>query len=128
MTKKSMLVNPVAAAVGVAFVSSLTVSTTAVADDNPFAAIDLDSGYLLAGDEKDEEGKCGEGSCGGDKGEEGSCGGDSGEEGSCGGDTAEEGSCGGDTGEEGSCGGDTGEEGSCGGDTGEEGSCGGDKG
>ena len=116
MTQKSMIVKPIAAAVGVAFVSSLTVSTTVIADDNPFAALDLDSGYLLAGDKKDEEGKCGEGSCGDDGGEEGSCGGDdAGEEGSCGGDDGEEGSCGGDSGEEGSCGGDDGEEGSCGG-------------
>jgi uncharacterized low-complexity protein len=112
MTQKRMIVKPVAAAVGVAFVSSLAVSTTVVADDNPFAAIDLDNGYLLAGGDKDEEGKCGEGSCGEDKGDEGSCGG---EEGSCGGDSGEEGSCGGDSGEEGSCGGDKGEEGSCGG-------------
>ena len=75
MTDKTMIVKPVAAAVGVAFVSSLAVSATAIADDNPFAAIDLDSGYLLAGDKKDKEGTCGEGTCGGDKGEEGSCGG-----------------------------------------------------
>ena len=122
MANKTMIVKPVAAAVGVAFVSSLAVSSTAVADDNPFEATDLDNGYMLAGGEKGEEGKCGEGKCGGDKGEEGSCGGDKGEEGKCG-----EGKCGGDKGEEGSCGGDKGEEGSCGGDKGEEGSCGGNK-
>ncbi len=96
--------NPVAAVVGVAFISSLAMSTTVLADDNPFSAADLDAGYQLAG-EKGEEGKCGEGKCGSDKGEEGSCGGDKGEEGSCGGDKGEEGSCGGDKGEEGSCGG-----------------------
>ena len=89
MAIKSKIVNPVAAAVGVAFVSSLAVSSTAVADDNPFATSDLDSGYQLAG-KKGEEGKCGEGKCGGDKeekGAEGSCGGDKekGKEGSCGG-------------------------------------------
>jgi len=127
MANKTMIVKPVAAAVGVAFVSSLAFSSTAVADDNPFEATDLDSGYMLAGGDKGEEGKCGEGKCGGDKGEEGSCGDDKaegkGEEGKCG-----EGKCGGDKGEEGSCGGDKGEEGSCGGDKGEEGSCGGDKG
>jgi uncharacterized low-complexity protein len=128
MTKKSLLVKPVTAAVGVAFVSSLAISTTAVADDNPFAAIDLDSGYLLAGGDKDEEGRCGEGSCGADKGEDGSCGGDKGEDGACGGDKGEEGACGGDKGEEGACGGDKGEEGACGGDKGEEGACGGDRG
>ena len=83
MTDKTMIVKPVAAAVGVAFVSSLAVSSIAVADENPFALQDLDSGYLLAGDkhkDKDKEGKCGEGSCGGDKDKEGKCG-----EGSCGG-------------------------------------------
>jgi uncharacterized low-complexity protein len=108
MANKTMIVKPVAAAVGVAFVSSLAVSSTAVADDNPFASTDLDNGYMMAGGDKGEEGKCGEGKCGGDKGEEGSCGGDKGEEGSCGGDKGEEGSCGGDKGEEGSCGGDKG--------------------
>jgi len=108
MVNKIMIVKPLAAAVGVAFVASLAFSSVAVADDNPFASTDLDSGYMMAGGDKGEEGKCGEGKCGGDTGEEGSCGGDTGEEGSCGGDTGEEGSCGGDTGEEGSCGGDTG--------------------
>jgi uncharacterized low-complexity protein len=113
MANKTLIVKPVAAAVGVAFVSSLAVSSTAVAADNPFETSDLDDGYMLAGGEKGEEGKCGEGKCGGDKGEEGSCGEDKGEEGKCG-----EGKCGGDKGEEGSCGGDKGEEGSCGGDKG----------
>jgi uncharacterized low-complexity protein len=113
MANKTLIVKPVAAAVGVAFVSSLAVSSTAVAADNPFETTDLDNGYMLAGGEKGEEGKCGEGKCGGDKGEEGSSDGDKGEEGKCG-----EGKCGGDKGEEGSCGGDKGEEGSCGGDKG----------
>lgn len=104
MANKSTLIKPVAAAVGVAFISSLAIST-AVADDNPFDASDLDTGYMVAGSHGDGgEGSCGEG--------EGSCG-----EGSCG---EGEGSCG-----EGSCGegeGSCGEgEGSCG-----EGKCGGD--
>jgi len=104
MANKTTIVKPIAAAVGVAFVTSLVASGSAVAADNPFAAADLDSGYLLAGDDKGEEGKCSEGSCSGDKGEEGSCSGDKGEEGSCSGDKGEEGSCsGGDKGEEGSC-------------------------
>ena len=119
MAIKSMIVKPVAAAIGVAFVTSLAVSTTAVADDNPFSTADLDAGYQLAG-EKGEEGKCGEGKCGGDKGEEGSCG-EKGHEGSCG-EKGREGSCG-EKGHEGSCG-EKGEEGSCG-EKGEEGSCGG---
>ena len=78
MAIKTMIVKPVAADVGVAFVSSLAVSTAAAADDNPFEATDLDNGYMLAGGDKGEEGKCGEGKCGGDKGEEGSCSGDKG--------------------------------------------------
>jgi uncharacterized low-complexity protein len=119
MSNKSMIMKPVAAAVGVAFVTSMAVSTAAVAADNPFAATDLEDGYLLAGGDG-EEGKCGEGKCGGDKGEEGSCG-EKGEEGSCG-EKGAEGSCG-EKGEEGSCG-EKGEEGSCGEDKGEEGKCG----
>jgi len=110
MTDKTMITKPVAAAVGVAFVSSIAVSTTAIADDNPFAMADLDSGYMLAGNHEGEEGKCGEGKCG-EKGEEGSCG-EKGAEGACG-EKGEEGKCG-----EGKCGGDKGEEGKCGGDQG----------
>ena len=98
---------PLAFAVGAALAGSLAAVSTANADANPFGLTSLSSGYQL-GDSA--EGSCGEGKCGGDKGEEGSCGGDKGEEGSCGGDKGEEGSCGGDKGEEGSCG-----EGKCGG-------------
>ena len=115
MANKSNIVNPVAAAVGVAFVSSLAASTTAVADDNPFSTTDLDAGYQLAG-EKGEEGKCGEGKCGGDataKGAEGSCG-EKGKEGSCG-EKGKEGSCGENKDKEGSCGENKDKEGSCGG-------------
>ena len=61
MSDKYLIIKPVAAAVGVAFLASLAVTTTAAASDNPFAAADLDSGYLLAGDDKEGEGKCGEG-------------------------------------------------------------------
>ena len=98
MSDKSLIIKPVAAAVGVAFLTSLAVSSTAVADDNPFSAADLDNGLLLAGDDGDKEGKCGEGKCG-----EGKCGDDKGDD-----DSGEEGSCGEDSGEEGSCGGDQG--------------------
>ena len=111
MTTKTSLIKPVAAVAGVAFVSSLAVSTTAAAADNPFELSDLDAGYMLAdghGD-KGDEGKCGEGKCGDDKGEEGKCG-----EGKCGDDKGEEGKCG-----EGKCGDEKGEEGKCG-----EGKCG----
>ena len=101
MTSKSKFVNPVAAAVGVAFVSSLAVSANVIADDNPFSTADLGAGYQLAGDkgkegscgEKDKEGACGEGKCGASKGAEGSCG-EKGKEGSCG-EKGKEGSCGG---------------------------------
>ena len=117
MADKSPITKPVAAAVGVAFVSSLAASSVALAADNPFAAADLDDGYMLAGHHEGEEGKCGEGKCGGEKkAEEGSCGGAKAEEGSCGGDKAKEGNCGGDKAQEGNCGGDKAKEGNCGGD------------
>jgi len=114
MSKKSKLVNPVAAAVGIAFVSSLAMSANVMADDNPFSTADLGTGYQVAGDkgkegscgekgDKDKEGACGEGKCGAsmgakdtpaEKGKEGSCG-EKGKEGSCG-EKGKEGSCGGD--------------------------------
>ena len=87
MAEKSPITKPVAAAVGVAFVSSMAASSVALAADNPFAATELDQGYMLAGSHEGEEGKCGEGKCG-EKGEEGKCG-EKGEEGKCG-----EGKCG----------------------------------
>ena len=46
MAIKKQIIKPVAAAVGVAFVSSLAISTTAHADENPFAMSDLDTGYM----------------------------------------------------------------------------------
>lgn len=115
MANKANMIKPVAAVVGVAFVSSMAVSSTVLAADNPFDLEELDAGYMLAGD-KGEEGKCGEGKCGGEKGEEGKCGDEKGEEGKCGDDKGdEEGKCG-----EGKCGDDKGdEEGKCG-----EGKCG----
>jgi uncharacterized low-complexity protein len=107
MSEKTMLIKPVAAALGIAFVSSLTITATAAASDNPFVAADLQHGYLLAGDTDanadanadDEEGKCGEGKCGEGRGEDGKCG-----EGKCGEDKEgmgerEDGKCG-----EGKCG------------------------
>ncbi len=110
---KSNRVKPVAAAVGIAFVSSLVVSGAALASDNPFDASDLDTGYMLAGghgdkhDKKHEEGKCGEGKCG-----EGKCGEKAEAEGKCGEGKCGEGKCGekSEKGEEGKCG-----EGKCGG-------------
>ena len=91
MAEKTIITKPVAAVVGVAFVSSLAASASVMAADNPFEVAELDDGYMLAGGHKGEEGKCGEGKCGGEKAEEGTCGGDKAEEGKCG-----EGKCGGD--------------------------------
>ena len=109
MSKKTMNIKPIAAAVGVAFASSMVLSSTALASENPFEAADLESGYMLAGGDKDkEEGKCGEGKCG-----EGKCGED-GEEGKCGEGKCGEGKCG-EEGEEGKCG-----EGKCGDEGGED--------
>jgi uncharacterized low-complexity protein len=85
MADKTITTKSVAAAVGVAFVSSLAASTAAA--DNPFELTELDSGYMLADSHEGEEGKCGE------KGEEGACG-EKGQEGKCG-----EGKCGADEGE-----------------------------
>jgi uncharacterized low-complexity protein len=78
MSKKT--ITPAAAIVGAALVGTLSAVNVANAEQNPFGATQLDSGYmLLAGAEG--EGKCGEGKCGGEKGEgEGKCG-----EGKCGG-------------------------------------------
>ncbi len=91
---------PVLAIIGSAFVATLGSANVALADANPFVAVELDRGYSLAA--KDAEGKCGEGKCGTDTAEkdtEGKCG-----EGKCGTDTDTEGK---DT--EGKCG-----EGKCG--------------
>jgi len=111
MSQKELNIKPVAAAVGVALLASLAFSCASAASDNPFLAADLESGYLVAGNEAGdsakggggnsgkemgEEGKCGEGKCGEGKCGEGKCGKDGGTDGSCGGDKAKEGSCGGD--------------------------------
>lgn len=103
---------PLSMAIGAALLSS-SLATGAFASENPFSATELEAGYQLASNHSLEEGKCGEGKCGGDKdSEEGKCG-----EGKCGADKdAEEGKCG-----EGKCGADKdAEEGKCG-----EGKCGG---
>ncbi len=55
---------PVLAIVGSVFVATLGSVNVALADTNPFVAVELDSGYSLAA--KDAEGKCGEGKCGAD--------------------------------------------------------------
>ncbi|HEX4881917.1 MAG TPA: hypothetical protein VFV18_06195 [Porticoccaceae bacterium] len=101
---------PIAAAVGAAFLASVTLSPLASAAENPFQLNSLSGGYNLA--EKTEgEGKCGEGKCG-----EGKCGGKAEAEGKCGEEkkAAAEGKCGEGKKAEG--------EGKCG-----EGKCGGSK-
>ena len=78
--------NPLAATLGAAVMAS-AFAMPAQADQNPFAADDLVTGYQLAdnhGEDKSGEGKCGEGKCGEGKCGEGKCG-----EGKCG-----EGKCG----------------------------------
>lgn len=92
MTKQP--IKPMAATVGVAFAASMALAPAALANQNPFQADQLSSGYNLAS--KDAEGKCGgdkaegEGKCGEGKQGEGKCG-----EGKCGGDKADnEGKCG----------------------------------
>ena len=82
MTKQS--IQPMAAAVGVAFAASMALAPAALATQNPFQADQLSSGYNLArkhvegkcgGDKAEGEGKCGEGKQGEGKCGEGKCGG-----------------------------------------------------
>ena len=87
-TKKSL--KPVAAAVGAAFASSMMLSGTVSAGENPFGLSELNGGYMQIA-QAAKEGKCGEGKCGGTKASEGKpmegkCG-----EGKCGGTKASEG-------------------------------------
>ncbi|MDT8387981.1 MAG: hypothetical protein RQ736_10730 [Thiogranum sp.] len=62
MSRKIVL-KPVAAAIGAAFVTSLAGASVAHAAENPFAMTELSSGYTVA-DAHMTEGKCGEGKCG----------------------------------------------------------------
>ena len=94
MSKKVEL-KPLAAAVGAALATSVFALPEVNAGQNPFEITALSSGYMVA----DAEGKCGEGEAAEDKDAEGKCG-----EGKCGeGEAAEdkdaEGKCG-----EGKCG------------------------
>jgi uncharacterized low-complexity protein len=103
MSKKS---SALTLAVGSAFAASLLSVQPAAAGDNPFELETLKTGYQVAAADKDKEGKCGEGKCGGDKKKEGACGGGKKKDGACGGDKKDkEGACGGDKKKEGSCGG-----------------------
>lgn len=76
----------IALATGAALTASLAFTTPATADTNPFASVELSSGYMQLA-----EGKCGEGKCGGDNKakKEGKCG-----EGKCGSKKGGEGKCG----------------------------------
>jgi uncharacterized low-complexity protein len=123
--------NPLATAIGSAFVAATALSTMALASaasaaENPFQADELRSGYNLAAADAEgkcgegkgkSEGKCGEGKCGEGKAKahEGKCG-----EGKCGEGKAKahEGKCGEDKAKaEGKCGEDKAKtEGKCGGD------------
>jgi len=101
MLKKT--IKPISMAAGIALAGSLAGVSVAQADSSPFGMTALSSGYMTVAalsEHKGEEGKCGEGKCGGDKDKdaEGKCG-----EGKCGGDKDKdaEGKCG-----EGKCGGD----------------------
>jgi uncharacterized low-complexity protein len=127
MTKKTTL----AAAIGTAVVTSLSLGSAVQAAENPFGMTQLSSGYMVAM----EEGKCGGAAKTETKSEEGKCGGAAKtetktEEGKCGGamktePKTEEGKCGAaKKAEEGKCG-----EGKCGGakKAAEEGKCGGNK-
>ncbi|MBI2782676.1 MAG: hypothetical protein HYX64_01120 [Gammaproteobacteria bacterium] len=80
---------PIAAAVGAAFLASVTLAPLAQAAENPFHANSLSGGYNLA-EKAMTEGKCGEGKCGESmkKAHEGNCGGEKAK-------TAAEGKCGG---------------------------------
>ena len=77
MSKKLNL-NPLTGAIGAALAVSALASSPVMADTNPFAVNELDSGYMVLAM---AEGKCGEGKCGEGKAEkaEGKCG-----EGKCG--------------------------------------------
>ena len=84
MSKNAM--TPAAAVIGAALVGTLSATDLAQAAGNPFAAEQLENGYLmLAG-----EGSCGEGKCGAKDDGEGKCGSKDDGEGKCG-----EGKCGG---------------------------------
>ncbi len=90
MSKNTM--TPAAAVIGAALVGSLSAVNLAHAAENPFAAEQLDGGYLMlaegscgegkCGSKEEGEGKCGEGKCGNKDGGEGKCG-----EGKCGGES-----------------------------------------
>ena len=96
--KDKQKANALAIALGTGFAVSLATSPLVNAADNPFAATEFSSGYMVA--DGHAEGKCGEAKCG-EKAEEGKCG-EKGGEGKCG-EKGGEGKCGEKT-SEGKCG------------------------
>jgi uncharacterized low-complexity protein len=93
MKKSSFRFKPVATLVGSALLAAGGVTQASLDSAHPFAAVELDGGYLLAA-KSEAEGKCGEGKCGAKDEAEGKCG-----EGKCGAKDEAEGKCG-----EGKCG------------------------
>lgn len=90
MSKKNL--SPVAAAVGAAFLASTAMNVSAGnASANPFAAEKLSSGYNLAMSEHEQDDKQKEGRCGEGKKKEGTCGEGKKKEGMCGEDKMQEG-------------------------------------
>lgn len=83
-------------ALGTAFAASLAAAPVVNAAGDPFEMDSLNGGYQVAQADKNKEGKCGEGKCGGDKTKDGKCGGDKKEEGKCGEGKCGEGKCGGE--------------------------------
>ncbi len=63
MLKKKTL-KPIMAALGTTFVVALAASPIANAADNPFSLTEISSGYMVA---DQDEGKCGDGKCGGNE-------------------------------------------------------------
>ncbi len=89
MAKKNIF-NPVSVSVGAAVMASALTMSTLQASENPFAANELHSGFMVA--EKGKEGACGASN---EKGKEGMCGEDkSMQEGKCGEGKCGEGKCG----------------------------------
>ncbi len=106
MTNKTF--KPLAATLCLGFLAA-SIAPGLSAAENPFSAVQLESGYQLASAEKTNEGKCGEGKCGDTKSSaEGKCG-----EGKCGAEKSSSGDSASDdkSSHEGKCG-----EGKCGAD------------
>jgi uncharacterized low-complexity protein len=80
-------------ATGAALAATVAFSP-AMAADNPFGMVKLDSGYQLAQADKKADGKCGEAKCGASKKADDKKADDKKKDGSCGGDKKKDASCG----------------------------------